>query len=94
MIVGVVIAVNSRPYEVYTDIPTAEADEVLQSHVVTKNTYPDNFNTVTVTIQLLADYEQGVGYLAEDCRIAVGREYDLRFPMYAGNGVCVAFEAE
>lgn len=92
-VIGVVVAVNSRPYEVYTDIPTDEADESLQSHVVTKNTYPDTFNTVTVTIEVLADYKAGEGYLAEDCRIAVGREYDLRFPAYAGNGVCVTFES-
>ena len=92
-VIGVVVAVNSRPYEVYTDIPTEEADETLQSHVVTKNTYPDSFNTVTVTVQVIADYVEGEGYLAEDCRIAVGREYDLRFPAYAGNGVCVTFES-
>ena len=30
-----------------------------------------------------------MGYTAEDCRIAVGRSYDLRFPGYAGKGVCI-----
>ena len=93
-VIGVVEAVDSRPYEVYTDIPTQEIDEELNSHVVTKNTYPDNFNTVTVTIRVTADYTPGVGYTAEECRIAVGRSYELHFPEYAANCVCVTFTEE
>ena len=93
-VIGVVADVESRPYEVYTDIPTTEADAELNSYVVTKNTYPDSFNTVTVTIRILADYTPRQGYMAEDCRIAVGREYELHFPGYAGNGVCITFAEE
>ena len=93
-VIGVIAAVDSRPYEVYTDIPTKEIDEELQSHVVTKNTYPDQFNTLTVSIRVTADYRAGEGYMAEECRIAVGRSYELRFPGYAANGVCVTFTEE
>ncbi|MBQ8356371.1 MAG: DUF4330 family protein [Clostridia bacterium] len=90
--IGVVTAVNSRAYEVYTDVPVE--DEDLNSYVVTKATYPEEFNTVTVTLSVDADYEAGVGYTVDDCRIAVGRTYELNFPGYAGSGVCVAFNAE
>ena len=93
-VIGGVTAVSRRPYEVYTDVPTDELDEALNSHVVTKSTYPEEFNTVTVTLSTTADYQSGVGYSVEDCRIAVGRTYDLRFSGYAGNGVCVEFNAE
>ena len=93
-IIGVVTAVDSRPYEVYTDIPTVDIDEELNSHVVTKNTYPDSFNTVTVSIRVTADYKAQEGYTAEECRIAVGRTYDLHFPNYAATGTCVTFVLE
>ena len=93
-VIGVVTAVSSRPYEVYTDIPTDEKDDVLNSYVVTKTTYPEEFNAVTVTLSVAADYQSGIGYSVEDCRIAVGRTYDLRFAGYAGNGVCVELHAE
>lgn len=92
--VGVVTDVLPRSYEVYTDIPTSEPDDELNSYVVTKNTYPDTFSTVTVTIRVLADYVPEVGYTAENCRIAVGRQYELHFPGYAGSGVCVTFAEE
>jgi hypothetical protein len=93
-IIGVVTSVDSRPYEVYTDIPTVDIDEELNSHVVTKNTYPDSFNTVTVSIRVTADYKAQEGYTAEECRIAVGRTYDLHFPNYAATGTCVTFVLE
>lgn len=93
-VIGVVTAVSSRAYEAYTDVPTDEIDEALNSHVVTKVTYPEEFNTVTVTLAVSADYQSGVGYFVEDCRIAVGRTYELHFPSYAANGVCVEFRTE
>ncbi|MBQ8716944.1 MAG: DUF4330 family protein [Clostridia bacterium] len=91
-VIGVVTAVSSRAYEAYTDVPVK--DEALNSYVVTKVTYPEQFNTVTVTIAVTADYRSGVGYSVEDCRIAVGRTYDLHFPAYAASAVCVEFHAE
>ena len=87
--IGIVTEVHSRPYEAYTDIPTTEMDAGLNSYLVTKNTYPDNFKTVTVTVRATADYESGIGYTVERSRIAVGRSYDLRFSSYSGSGVCV-----
>ena len=50
--------------------------------------------TLIVTVRTSAVYEAGVGYTTEDCRIAVGKEYALRFPSYTGEGVCVSFYAE
>lgn len=92
-VIGVVTEISNRRYEVFTDIPSAEMDEALNSYVVTKNTYPDSYTTLSVTIRATAEYTPGVGYVAEDCRIAVGRAYDLRFPAYTGEGVCVSFSA-
>ena len=85
-VIGEVVKIDSRPYEVYTETPEQREDGLF---VVTKNTYPDTFNTVTVTVRATVDYEVGVGYTAQDCRIATGRFYHLRFPAYAGEGVCV-----
>ncbi len=97
-VIGEVVDVNSRAYEVYTDNPSDESTMTDNGehkiHLVTKNTYPEEFQTVTVTIRVMADYEKGVGYWAEDCRIAVGRAYELHFPAYAGSGVCVTFAEE
>ena len=93
-VIGVVSAISSRAYEAYTDVPTDEIDEALNSHVVTKATYPEQFNTVTVTLTVAAEYHSGIGYSVEDCRLAVGRSYDLHFPAYAASGVCVEFRAE
>jgi len=84
--IGTVSAINNRPYEVYTDTPIR--DEELDSWVVGTYTYPDSYVTLTVTITVTADYAAGVGYTAEDCRIAVGSAYELRFPSYTASGVC------
>ena len=93
-VIGVVTALSSRPYEVYTDVPTDRMDDTLNSYVVTKATYPEEFNTVTVTLAVEAEYQAGIGYSVGDCRIAVGRSYELHFSGYAGNGTCVGFHAE
>ncbi len=93
-VVGEIVNIESRAYEVYTTVPSKvtqqEGEHAL--YLVTKNTYPEEYQTVTVTIRVLAEYEEGVGYYVEDCRIAVGRTYELRFPTFAGEGgVCVTF---
>ena len=92
--IGVVESVVQRTYSVYTDVPTAEKDELLDSYVVTKATYPDALNTVTVVIAVEAEYEAEVGYTVDDCRIAIGRSYALRFPACAGEGVCIALQTK
>lgn len=91
-VIGVVSAIDSRAYEVFAD--TSSKDVALDSFVVDKLIYPEDFNTVTVTLTAEAVYEGGVGYTVDDCRIAVGREYELYFPGYAGEGVCVGLRAE
>ena len=97
-VIGEVVNIASRSYEVYTDLPSPNAamtDEGNHKiYIVSKKVYPEEFQTVTVTIRLTADYESGVGYWADDCRIAVGRSYSLRFPAFAGDGVCVTFAEE
>lgn len=93
-VVGEVTDLEPRKYVVYTDVPTDEKDETLDSHVVTKAEYPEEFTTVSVTITVTADYVAGVGYTVDGCRIAAGREYELNFPGCAGKGTCVEFKAE
>lgn len=93
-VMGIVTDLEPRKYVVYTDVPTDEKDETLDSHVVTKTEYPEEFTTVAVTITVTSDYVSGVGYTVEDCRIAAGREYELNFPGCAGKGTCVEFKAE
>ena len=92
-VIGVVTAISDRD-SYFSEMPSSAEDEELQMHVVTKNQYPDGYKTLTVTIEAVAEYRPGVGYAAEDCRIAVGRAYNLRFPAYAGEGVCVTFETK
>lgn len=84
-VIGEITAVDSRPYAFYTDVP----NEYGGKYVVNKETSADKY-TVTVTVRASADYEQGVGYTVEDCRIAVGRAYELHFPHYAGEGSCIS----
>ena len=58
--------------------------------MVTRITYPDTLNTVSVTIEASAAYVANRGYTANGCRIAVGMTYTLLFPEYTGSGVCVS----
>lgn len=93
-VIGTVTAINARAYTPYTDVPTEEKDPVLDSYVVTKAEYPEEFNTVEITIATEADYTVGVGYAVEGCRIAVGRCYELYFPGYTGNVTCIELEVQ
>lgn len=88
-LIGTVSAVDIRAYEAFGDL--FEYDATLGSNVVTRLEYPDTLNTVTVTISGQTEYTAGVGYAADQCRIAVGRTYTLSFPEYTGSGVCVSF---
>lgn len=87
--IGTVSAVDIRAYEAFGDL--FEYDATLGSNVVTRLEYPDTLNTVTVTISGQTEYTAGVGYVADRCRIAVGRAYTLSFPEYTGSGVCISF---
>lgn len=91
-VIGTVTAINARAYSVYTDVPSEVKDPVLDSYVVTKTEYPEDFNTVEITVAVEADYVAGVGYSVEDCRIAVGRSYELYFPAYAGQATCIEMQ--
>ena len=49
-------------------------------------------NSYDIFITVLADgvFEETVGYSVEEKRIAVGAEYMLLFPNFAGKGYCVS----
>ena len=88
--IGKVVAFEGRDYEAYTDT-AGDKNEEYGSHMVDKILYPgDEYQTITVTVAVTADYQSGVGYSAGDCRIAVGRNYQVRFPNYEDNAVCVS----
>ena len=86
---GVVTQVNSRVYETYTDTPTDDIVPEFDKYVVQKERN-EAWRVITVTIQVTADYQADVGYAVEANRIAVGREYELRFPSYTNTGACVS----
>ena len=88
---GEIVQVKIREYEAYTNVPTPEIDPAFGKHVVRKETN-EKLKTITVVLRVTAAYTQDVGYTAEECRIAVGKEYQLRFPSYTDNGVCIALE--
>ncbi len=88
---GKITQIKVREYEAYTNIPSAEKEPGSDKHVVMKETN-DALKTVTVVISVTAEYVQGAGYTAEECRIAVGRTYQLRFPPYMHEGVCIALD--
>ncbi len=44
---------------------------------------------ITVYITATAQYEPGVGYTVNGCRIAVGEQIPLRFPNFSQNGHCI-----
>lgn len=52
---------------------------------------PDKFD-ITVHITATAEYEKGVGYTVNGCRIAVGEELFFRFPQFTCSGYCVAID--
>lgn len=87
-VLGTVSAVDVRPYETFGEL--YDEDAAVGSNVVTRITYPDTLNTVTVTIEMQAEYVANRGYTVGGCRVAVGRNYTLCFPEYTGTGVCVS----
>ncbi len=88
-VMGVITQVSSRVYETYTDTPTDEIVPEFDKYVVQKERN-EAWRVVTVSIQVTAEYQSGVGYTVDAHRIAVGREYQLRFPTYVNSGACVS----
>lgn len=82
--IGEIQLKDKREYTYYSDVAVSNGD----AYVVEKEHASDRY-TVTLTIRASAVYEEGVGYTVDHCRVAVGREYELHFPSYAGRGVCV-----
>lgn len=79
---------GGRPYTAYIDSATERDGKYFATEVE----YPEDIKTYLVTVRVTADFEAGVGYSADGCRIAVGREYQLRFANYTGSGVCVSLQ--
>ena len=50
----------------------------------------EEWRVITVSILATAEYQPDVGYSVQAQRIAVGREYQLRFPAYTYSGACVS----
>lgn len=92
-VIGVVTAISNRDYEVYSEHPELKpgADGEADYFEVVKEQYPNSgLQTVTVTIQVDATYQHGIGYRVGDTRIAAGREMELMFRNYADTGVCIS----
>ena len=49
--------------------------------------HPQKYN-ITIKVVSTAEYEKGVGYSINGCRIAIGEMLDLRFPQYTCSGAC------
>ena len=90
-VIGVVTAINNRDYEVYSEHPELKPGVNGEDYYeVVKEQYPGSgLQTVTVTIQVDATYQRGVGYRVGDTRIAAGRELELIFRNYTDTGVCI-----
>ena len=88
-VLGVITQVNSRVHEEYIDIPTDEIVPEFDKYVVQKQRN-EEWRVITVSIQVTADYLEGVGYTVQSERVAVGREYHLNFPSYTDSGTCVS----
>jgi len=90
---GVITQVTSRVYEAYIDKPTQEIDPTFEKHVVQKERN-EEWRVITINVSVTAEYRSGIGYTVDTNRIAVGREYSLRFPSYVSNGECVALHED
>ena len=44
---------------------------------------------ITLKITVQADYEKGVGYTVNGCRVAIGELLNIRLPKYTCSGYCV-----
>ena len=80
---GTVIAVDCD-----TQYSELQYDE--QNQVGILATHPDRYNML-ITITAECTYEEGVGYMVNDQRIAVGEKIALRLPDFVGEGYCTDF---
>lgn len=71
---------NTRPHTVF------RYDETTGGKMLT---VPDAYDVV-VTVLAEGIFEDKIGYTVEQKRLAVGAEYTLLFPGFAGNGYCTS----
>ena len=77
---GIVKAVENDNYNTLIYNDTSGVAE-LKPHPELRN--------IIVTVECDATYIEGRGYTINGERIAVGKQYNLRFPTFAGSGYCV-----
>jgi len=58
------------------------------ANTVKKQEDPSGKRNITVTVEADAVYAEGKGYAVDGCRIAVGKEFNIRFPNYTDTGYC------
>lgn len=80
---------DGQPYTKYSDSVSQREDG---KYFVDKIEYPEDIKTYVVTVRAQASYLAGVGYYAEDCRLAVGRSYQLRIADHIYTGECIALQ--
>lgn len=52
-----------------------------------RSEHPQKYN-ITVKVVATAEYEEGIGYSVNGCRVAIGEMLDMRFPQYTCSGAC------
>lgn len=90
-VLGTIEEIKVREYEKYIEM--AQPDPSLDNAYVVRKETNEDLSTLTLTILVTADYYSGEGYKAEECRIAVGREYEMIFQGYTQSGVCLSVRA-
>ena len=88
--IGKIVKVDKREYTEYIFDPVDSVREN-DRYVMVKEAVENRY-TVIVTLSVTAEYVAGEGYEVDRCRIAVGRDYELEFPRYAGGGKCVTLQ--
>ena len=81
--VGRVLEINNRQYSEWV-LPEGENQMVL-----VKDPTKD---TVYVTVELLCDYKDEIGYFLHDYQLLVGKDIEMRFPMFSSFGRCVSIK--
>ncbi len=79
---------GGQPYTQYIDGVVEEGGK----YFVTEVEYPEDIKTYLVTISVYAEFEAGIGYSVNDCRIAVGRSYRVRIADGLYDAVCVSLQ--
>lgn len=78
-----------RVSAIRNDILSSEAYYDSETDAMSMKEYPDRYD-LQITITADAVFEAGKGYYVKGNRIAVGGQYSLMFPEFAGSGYCIS----